>query len=112
MTDGDHCVHAVSTEATDGARQNGCVPRQLFAQLNATRFDCFLPFAVSLHFLPRRRAQSLSDARLSNPCRFAAMIAIECISNSTLAACLAPFCREIILAAFLIMCNAAEIFFR
>jgi len=41
-----------------------------------------------------------------------AMIAIECISNSTLVVCLALFCREIILAAFLIMCNAAEIFFR
>jgi len=40
------------------------------------------------------------------------MIAIECISNSTLAACLALFFREIILAAFLNMCNAAENFFR
>jgi len=40
------------------------------------------------------------------------MIAIERISNSTLAARLTPFCREIILAAFLIMCNAAENFFR
>jgi hypothetical protein len=38
------------------------------------------------------------------------MIAIERISNSTLAACLAPFCREIILAAFLNLCNAAENF--
>jgi hypothetical protein len=40
------------------------------------------------------------------------MIAIECISNLTLAACLKLFCREIILAAFLNMCNAAENFFR
>jgi len=40
------------------------------------------------------------------------MIAIDCISNSTVAACFALFYREIILAAFLIMCNAAEIFFQ
>src|SRR2546422_5021292 len=59
-----------------------------------------------------RRAQLRRDARLSKRSRFLAMIAIECISNSTLVACLALFCREIILAAFLIMCNAAGIFFR
>jgi len=40
------------------------------------------------------------------------MIAIECILISTLAACLKSFCREIILAAFLKLCNAAENFFR
>jgi len=41
-----------------------------------------------------------------------AMIAIERSSNASVAVCFALFCREIILAAFLIMCNAAEIFFR
>jgi hypothetical protein len=38
------------------------------------------------------------------------MIAIECISTPALGACFALFCREIILAALLIMCNAAENF--
>jgi len=38
------------------------------------------------------------------------MIAIECILNSTVAVRFALFCREIILAALLIMCNAAENF--
>jgi len=112
MKDGDHCVQAISTK-----RQMEFVKTVEFRgscshKLNGDAPRLLLPFAVSLHFLPRRRAQSLSDARLSNPCRFPAMIAIECISNSTLAACLAPFFREIILAAFLNMCNAAENFFR
>jgi len=73
----------------------------------AIRFVCFRCVPCR-----DRRAQLRRDARLSKRSRFLAMIAIECISNSTLVACLALFCREIILAAFLIMCNAAEIFFR
>jgi len=40
------------------------------------------------------------------------MIAIERSSNASVAVCFALFCREIILAALLIMCNAAENFFR
>src|SRR5258706_174618 len=71
----------------------------------------FLRFAVSLEFLT---ATAALDAGVTPnyqiQTRFLAMIAIECILISTLAACLKPFCREIILAAFLIMCNAAELF--
>jgi len=78
----------------------------------ATRF-AFLPFSASLAFLA---ATAALDAGVTPnyqiQTRFLAMIAIECILISTLAACLKPFCREIILAAFLIMCNAAENFFR
>jgi len=39
------------------------------------------------------------------------MIAFECIRDRRLLACLAALYCEIILAAFLIMCNAAEYFF-
>ena len=49
---------------------------------------------------------------VSSRCRFLAMIAFECIRDRRLLACLAALYCEIILAAFLIMCNAAEIFFR
>jgi len=99
-------------KATESARQNGCVPRPQLARPHgdALRFPAFL--GESRVSRGDRRTRRRSDAKLSNPTRFLAMIAIECISNSTLAACLKPFCREIILAAFLIMCNAAENFFR
>jgi len=75
----------------------------------ATRFVCFLLRRESRVSRRVRRAQR-RDARFSNPCRFLAMIAIECISTSALGASFALFCREIILAALLIMCNAAENF--
>jgi hypothetical protein len=75
-----------------------------------TRFACFLP---SPHVcVPRRdrRAHVGASPDFQIHVGFLAMIAIECIPNSTLLACLAAFYREIILAALLIMCNAAENF--
>jgi len=106
MTDRDHRVHVISI-GDGSARQNGCGSRNRAA----TRAP-FLRFAVSLAFLT---ATAALDAGVTPnyqiQTRFLAEIAIACILISTLAACLKPFCREIILAAFLIMCNAAETFF-
>ena len=65
ISDGAHRVHTISAKRRMEFVKTVCVPRPQLVHYAATRFACFLLSSVSLHFVPRRRTLSLSDARSS-----------------------------------------------